>query len=312
MWPAALLAVLIAVCGVWLSQQENPGDALLQLAGGLIPSSTEEVAEVPPLDPLAESGGVGDSTVPEGGEQPVESLPGQVPAATDSGTGGSAEPPVPPDTEPASESPAAATTSGSPSAPESEPASLAPSAPSPASPPPKPKTTASTRPTPTPPKAASRLVEIPLRSDPAGAKVVIDGKAQWSCVTPCTLEIPRGNHKAMASLAGFEPQPNVIQADVGAKGAGIRTSPDHRNTHGEQRSQGADVYVNGKKMADKTNSMLKLPPGYHLVRVEKDGAVAERSIEIGRTIWPAINSCCRTEAFPGFRCGLRARRPAPK
>ena len=45
---------------------------------------------------------------------------------------------------------------------------------------------------------------------------------------------------------------------------------------------GADVYVNGKKMASKTNSMLKLPPGYHLVRVEKDGAVAERSIEIGQ------------------------------
>ena len=283
MWPAALLAVLIAVCGVWLSQQKNPGDALLQLAGGLIPSSTEEVAEVPPLDPLAESGGVGDSTVPEGGEQPVESLPGQVPAATDSGApAGSAEPPVPPDTEPASESPAAATTSGSPSAPESEPASLAPSAPSPASPPPKPKTTASTRPTPTPPKAASRLVEIPLRSDPAGAKVVIDGKAQWSCATPCTLEIPRGNHKAMASLAGFEPhlrsfkvssEPMDLEFELRQIIGTLMVSSDPR---------GADVYVNGKKMADKTNSVLELQPGYHLVRVEKDGAVAERSIEIGQ------------------------------
>ena len=283
MWPAALLAVLIAVCGLWLSQQENPSDALLQLAGGLIPSSTEEVAEVPRLDPLAESGGVGDSTVLEGGEQPVESLPGQVPAATDSDApAGSAEPPAPPDTEPASESPAAATTRGSPSAPESEPASLAPSAPSPAPSPPKPKATTPVRPVPAPPKAASRLVALRLVSDRPGARIVIDGKTQWSCVTPCTLEIPRGDHQAMALLAGFEPhrrsfkvtsEPMDLEFELRQITGTLMVSSDPR---------GADVYVNGKKMANKTNSMLKLPPGYHLIRVEKDGAVAEQSVEIGQ------------------------------
>ncbi len=283
MWPAALLAVLIAVCGLWLSQQENPGDALLQLAGGLIPSSGGEVTEVPQLAPVPDSEGGEDSGAPEGGEQPVESLPGQVPAATDSGApAGSAKPPAPPDTEPASESPAAATTRGSPSAPESEPASLAPSAPSPAPSPPKPKATTAVRPVPAPPKAASRLVELRLVSNRAGARVVIDGKTQWSCVTPCTLEIPRGDHQAMALLAGFEPhrrsfkvtsEPMDLEFELRQITGTLMVSSDPR---------GADVYVNGKKTADKTNSMLKLPPGYHLIRVEKDGAVAEQSVEIGQ------------------------------
>ena len=284
MWPAALLAVLIAVCGVWLSQQEKPGDALLQLAGGLIPSSTEEVAEVPPLDPLAESGGAGDATVPEAGEQPAESLPGQVPAATDSGSAaGSAKPAAPPEEGSPGDPPAAAAAGGSAeSAPEGESASPAPSAPSPAPSPPKPKTTAPTRPTPTPPKAAPRLVEIRLASDRPGARVVIDGKAQWSCFTPCTLEIPRGNHQAMASLAGFEPHPRSFKLSSEPMDLEFELRQITGTLMVSSDPSGADVYVNGEKMASKTNSVLKLPPGYHSVRVEKDGAVAERSIEIGQ------------------------------
>ena len=281
MWPAALLAVLIAVCGVWLSQQKNPGDALLQLAGGLIPSSGGEVTEVPQLAPVPDSEGGEDSGAPEGGEQPVESLPGQVPAATDSGApAGSAEPPAPPDTEPATESPAAATTSGSPSAPESEPASLAPSAPSPVPSPPKPKATTPTRPAPTPPKATPRLVELRLVSNRAGARIVIDGKTQWSCVTPCTLEIPRGDHQARALLAGFEPHRRSFKVTSEPMDLEFELRQITGTLMVSSNPSGADVYVNGKKMASKTNSMLKLPPGYHLIRVEKDGAVAEQSVEI--------------------------------
>ena len=286
MWSAALLAVLIAVAGVWLSQQKDPGDALLQLAGGLIPSSGGEVTEVPQLAPVPEGEGGEDPGAAEGGGQPGESGSGQVPATTDSGPpADSAKPPAPTDKGLSGESPTAATSGGSAdTTPAGEPAPPPPPsvAPSPPPTPPKPKTTASTRPSPTSPKPTSRLVEIPLVSDPAGARVVIDGKTQWSCVTPCTLEIPRGNHQAMASLAGFEPhrrsfkvssEPMDLEFELRQITGTLMVSSD---------PSGADVYVNGKRMASKTNSMLKLPPGYHLVRVEKDGAAAERSIEIGQ------------------------------
>ena len=277
MWPAALLAVLIAVCGVWLSQQKNPGDALLQLAGGLIPPSTEEVAEVPPLDLLAESGGVGESTVAAGGEQPVEPGPDQVPPATDSGApSDSADPSAPP------VEGSAATAGGSAGAPESEPASPASSAPSPAPSPPKPKTTTPVRPAPAPPKAVPRLVEIRLAGDRAGARVVIDGKIQWSCVTPCTLEIPPGDHQATAVLAGFEPHRRSFKVTSEPMDLEFELRPITGTLMVSSNPSGADVYVNGKKTASKTNSMLKLPPGYHLIRVEKDGVVAEQSVEIGQ------------------------------
>ena len=285
MWPAALLAVLMAICGVWLSQQENPGNILLQLAGGLIPSSGGEVTEVPQLAPVPDSEGGEDSGAPEGSEQPGESGSGQVPGAFDSGpTPGSAKPPAPADKGPSGESTTSVAASGSADVPAGEPTHPAPppAAPSLASPPPKPKTTASTRPAPARPKPASRLVEINLVSDRPGARVVIDRKTQWSCVAPCTLEIPRGNHQAMASLAGFEPHRRSFKLTSEPMDLGFELRQITGTLMVSSDPSGADVYVNGKKMASKTNSMLKLPPGYHLVRVEKDGAVAERSIEIGQ------------------------------
>ena len=284
MWPAVLLAVLIAVGGVWLAQQKDPGNVLLRLPGSLISFLGGEVAEVPPLDdPLPESGGIGDAAVPEGGEQSGEPGPAQIPAATGGGDpAGSAEPPAPPEEGSSSESPATATSGGSDSATGVEPASEAPPAPSPTPSPPKPKATTPTRPAPTPPKAASRLVEIRLDSDRAGARVVIDGKTQWSCVTPCTLEILRGDHQAMAVLAGFEPHRMPFKLTSEPMDLKFELRQITGTLMVSSSPSGADVYVNGKKMANQTNTMLKLPPGYHLVRVEKGGAAAERSVGIAQ------------------------------
>ena len=301
MWPAALLAVLIAICGVWLSQQENPGEMLLQMAGVLVPSSGGEVAEGPQLDPLPGAEGGEDPGV-EGSGQPGESGSGQVSATNDSSpAAGAAKPPAPADKGPSGESPTAATTRGTgDSGPAGEPAPSPPPSvtPSPPPPPPKPKTTASTRPSSAPPKPTSRLVEIPLVSNPAGATVVIDGKTQWSCQTPCTLEIPRGNHQAMASLGGFEPhrrsfkvssEPMDLEFELRQIIGTLMVSSD---------PSGADVHVDGKKMAGKTNSMLELPPGYHLVKVEKDGAVAEWSIKIGQNELTTHQFLLRSGSLP--------------
>ncbi len=283
MWPAALLAVLIAAAGVWLSQQKDPVDALLQLPGSLISLVSGEVAEVSPLDdPLPASGGIGGAAVPESGERPGEPGPGQVPAATGGDAAGSAEPPAPPEETSSGESPGTATSGGSDSATGVKPASEAPPAPSPTPSPPKPKATTPTRPTPAPPKAAPRLVEIRLASDRTGARVVIDGKTQWSCVTPCTLEIPRGDHQAMAVLAGFEPHRRSFKMTSEPMELEFELRQITGTLMVSSVPTGADVYVNGKKTASQTNTMLKLPPGYHLVRVEKGGAAAERSVEIAQ------------------------------
>ena len=91
------------MCGC--RSRKIPATSLLQLAGGLIPSSGGEVTEVPQLAPVPDSEGGEDSGAPEGSEQPGESGSGQVPGAFDSGpTPGSAKPPAPADKGPSGES----------------------------------------------------------------------------------------------------------------------------------------------------------------------------------------------------------------
>ncbi len=43
---------------------------------------------------------------------------------------------------------------------------------------------------------------------------------------------------------------------------------------------GADIFVDGQKQARKTNAILKLKPGTHVVRVQGPGLSSERSVEV--------------------------------
>ena len=128
-------------------------------------------------------------------------------------------------------------------------------------------------PPPAPRKAAPlRVVAVNFSTPQPGARVVVDGRPQWSCATPCSIDLPRGEHTAIVSLGGFHrvrktfdvgtdplDLPFDLEAVVGT--VLVSSSP-----------AGADVFVDGKKMDQKTNASLRLRPGYHLIKVEKAGA----------------------------------------
>lgn len=139
----------------------------------------------------------------------------------------------------------------------------------PVAPPPEPQPA----PPPAPPKAPPpRVVVVNFSTSQPGARVVVGGKPLWSCTTPCPIDLPRGEHTALISLGGFhsvrktfevgsDPVDLVIELDAVVGTVLVSSSPT-----------GADVFVDDKKMDQKTNDSFHLPPGYRLIKVQKAGA----------------------------------------
>ena len=136
----------------------------------------------------------------------------------------------------------------------------------------------------TPPKpvvSAPILVKVDFSSQPSNARIIVDRDSKLTCTAPCSLDLPRGVHSALASSAGFrsmqksfplgsDPQQLDFELVAFAVMAHITSRPDE-----------ADVFVDGKKSDERTNAQLQLSPGYHVIRVEKAGAgSAERSVLI--------------------------------
>ena len=45
---------------------------------------------------------------------------------------------------------------------------------------------------------------VELLTEPPGAKLLVDGRAETTCATPCTLELPIGRHTLTAELPGYD------------------------------------------------------------------------------------------------------------
>ena len=239
---AVVAGILVAGGGYWLSQ--NPG-----FFGG----AAGTVASTPEAEPV-ETGATGEgATIAEGtGETGIAS----------------STPPVVPVTPPLTPPESATPDPGSAAA--RTPAETAPAAEIPVTPPPEPKPTP---PRPAPRKAAPpKLTAVNMGTPQPGARVVVDGKPQWSCTTPCSIDLPRGEHTAIASLTGFyrvrkpfevgdDPLDLALDLEAVLGTLLVSSSP-----------VGADVFVDGKMIDEKTNTSLRLPPGYHLIKVQKAGA----------------------------------------
>ena len=244
---AVVAGILLAGGGFWISQ--NPGF----------------------LDGIATPGA--SSLEPDSGETGLSAKNAGIEEGTGETDTASSAAPVVTEPEPAGGAPdPEATESVSPD-PGSEAAGISPETTAaeeiPVAPPPEPKPA----PPPAPPKAAPpRVVVVNFSTSQPGARVVVDGKPLWSCTTPCPIDLPRGEHVAMISFSGFhrvrrpfevgsDPVDLVIELEAVVGTILVSSSPT-----------GADVFVDGKKMEQKTNDSFRLPPGYHLIKVQKAGA----------------------------------------
>ena len=189
----------------------------------------------------------------------------------------------------------------------------------PAAPPPEPK--------PTPPPAAPRkaapprLTAVNFFTLQPGAPVVVDRNPRWSCTTPCSIDLPRGEHTASISLSGFYRVRKTFEVGSDPLDLPLEMEAVLGTVLVSSSPTGADVFVDGKKMEQKTNASLRLPPGYHLIKVLKAGAgsgeqsvlVSEgdlRTLQFGLSASPPRAKLIVKTTPPGARIVLNDRQSA--
>jgi serine/threonine-protein kinase len=155
--------------------------------------------------------------------------------------------------------------------------------------------------------AAPRLVAVKLTATAQGAQVVVDRNPQWSCVAPCSLELPRGRHVAVASLAGFRSYPKIFE--VGSDPADVEIQM--REITGtlliSSEPSGAEVFVDGRRVQGATNLQFDAAPGYHVILVRKTGSgTAERSVSVQEGGLHPVHFILRSEGVARGRLVVRS------
>jgi hypothetical protein len=122
---------------------------------------------------------------------------------------------------------------------------------------------------------------VPLKASVDGAQIVVDRNPQWSCLAPCSIELPRGRHVAVASLAGYRSYPKIFEAGSDTAAVEIQMRQITGTLLISSEPTGAQVFVDGRALPGTTNMQQDVAPGYHLVLVRKEGAgTAERSVRV--------------------------------
>jgi serine/threonine-protein kinase len=187
---------------------------------------------------------------------------------------------------------------GHPAAAVSQPAPSGTQAPSTAAPPPSPAPGASLSPNnvpqpagidtaqkvTAPPEEASPVRSAPARtsvqfvSDPAQARVVVDGDESKSCHTPCSIPLQPGRHTLTMTAPSYGIARRIIQV------------PDQRDVfvplaqnigivQMDSIPSGSTVYVDGRMMGQ-TPTTLKLRAGAHQIRLTNGSRSHQETIEV--------------------------------
>ncbi|MCY4586289.1 MAG: serine/threonine protein kinase [Bryobacterales bacterium] len=130
------------------------------------------------------------------------------------------------------------------------------------------------------PDAPSSVV-VSFAGQPGGATVVVDQSEEWTCTSPCNVEVPPGDHAANITLDGYFPHRRAFTVDSDPLKVHFSLEEILGTLNVTTEPSGAAIYVNGKKRPETTPGRIKLPPGKHVVRVESKGKTPlQRTIEI--------------------------------
>lgn len=125
------------------------------------------------------------------------------------------------------------------------------------------------------------LQDLWVTSNPPGAKAVLDDRYSQSCPTPCTLRAAAGKHRVMVSLAGFVSESRDITVGSSAADVPLMTL---RQVFGSvivmSNPKGLNLRVDGKLIEQTTPVTLSLPPGEHVLSVERNGLSKKRTFDV--------------------------------
>jgi serine/threonine protein kinase len=116
------------------------------------------------------------------------------------------------------------------------------------------------------PKAA--LTATRMVTNPPGAYLVVDGSSQYSCTTPCSIELPPGRHTIAATREGYRRTLKIIEVPT-SEDVFLNLDMISGTLMVRSEPSGAEILVDGKARSEKTPAVLTLPTGHHSIEVQQ-------------------------------------------
>jgi Protein kinase domain/PEGA domain len=122
------------------------------------------------------------------------------------------------------------------------------------------------------PAPAAQMSEVDFRSQPAGAKVEIDGQSEPAWITPFkTSHLSAGAHDVVFSKDGYIVQKRIVEFTLGKSGSVSAQLVQAATTAVSSNPSGAAIWVDGEDSGELTPSVLALEAGEHQISVKKAG-----------------------------------------
>jgi serine/threonine-protein kinase len=155
--------------------------------------------------------------------------------------------------------------------------------------------------------SSAYLAAVNLKVSAAGAQVIVDRNPRWACVAPCSLQLPRGRHVAVASLPGYRSYPKIFEVESNGMDVEIQMRAITGTLLISSEPTGAEVFVDGRRVPGATNLQQDVAPGYHSVLVRKEGTgTAERSIRVQEGGLHPVHFVLRSEGVERSRLSVRS------
>jgi serine/threonine protein kinase len=124
-------------------------------------------------------------------------------------------------------------------------------------------------------------VEIPVRSQPSGATVVLDELPGTACITPCLLKASIGDHTLTFNLPAFKTLTRAIKVKDGAIDLPVITLSQALGVLMIQsQPDGATITIDDKRWPSQTPTQISLVPGKYRLTVEKGDLKATQNVEV--------------------------------
>ena len=124
-------------------------------------------------------------------------------------------------------------------------------------------------------------VEIMVKSQPFGARAILDGLLGTACITPCSLKASIGEHTITLSHPGFKPLTRPVSVHDDSFDLPVLTMAQALGTLMLQSDPpGATITIDDKRWPNVTPAPLSLAPGKYRLALEKGNLKASRTIDI--------------------------------
>jgi len=137
----------------------------------------------------------------------------------------------------------------------------------------------------TPKKSATKLVSVYFRTTPPGAEIRVDGRSNWTCTSPCRItDLPAGKRTVTAKRDGYRTAArSLVLGDRSSEVYNIELEDARVQVLITSVPPGADIFIDGRKIAQKTNAKVPLAQGTYQIKVSKEGlGEAEQIVPVDR------------------------------